>query len=436
MSKQRFLPLKNHEGIRKDTLTGRYVARKRIGKKQYAKTFSKIADAVHWKRHFHPLLTNTELRAETSKKKRRGQGLITVQSRPNGVDQRFTLEEVWELYRKFHFPTIEQQTIYHLEKFAENFFSELMHLKMQEINPEVLDVFMEKKVANVKKNNNRRRHNFDKDLKSLKALLNWYRENYDGMFTVPILKRHFSIGTIKKIVKRNVEKMSVEQVKLFLRSLDEEFWRDFAQLHFFMAGRVQEVGGLQWSSIDFQRGFLKVQDVSVWSYFDRNFTELKEVPKNHEQRIVPMNGPMTNVLKRRWENRSKTPCRFQRQSTGEALDFVFHIDGQPLNYRSIQYQYNKALKKAGLYPKFRSTHILRKAMANIVRQELGLDAAQAAGGWKTREIVEKTYTDAPNQLAEKAVFHVEKLVTGESGGPFSSDPTTVKQKHLKLLLNR
>ena len=57
MSKRkRFLSLKNHKGIRKDTQTERYVARKRIGDKQYCKTFLRIADAVHWKRHFHPSL--------------------------------------------------------------------------------------------------------------------------------------------------------------------------------------------------------------------------------------------------------------------------------------------------------------------------------------------------------------------------------------------
>ena len=67
------------------------------------------------------------------------------------------------------------------------------------------------------------------------------------------------------------------------------------------------------------------------------------------------------------------------------------------------------LKAAGPFPKFSSTHILRKAMANIVRQELGLDAAQAVGGWKSRAIVEKTYTDAPNLLNRQAVNHVEQL---------------------------
>ena len=73
--------------------------------------------------------------------------------------------------------------------------------------------------------------------------------------------------------------MTPQQVRLFLNSFDDPFWQDFAELHFFMAGRAQEVGGLQWSSVDFERRILRVEDVSVWSYYDRNFSELKETPK-------------------------------------------------------------------------------------------------------------------------------------------------------------
>ena len=129
---------------------------------------------------------------------------------------------------------------------------------------------------------------------------------------------------------------------------------------------------------------------------------------------------MTKILKRRLKNKSNIPCKFFRESTGARLDFVFAIDGQPASYRMIQHRYNVALKKAGPFPTFRSTHILRKAMANIVRQELGLDAAQAAGGWKSRDIVEKVYSDVPSKLSKVAVDRVEQLV---ANGNWSSRPS-------------
>jgi len=79
------------------------------------------------------------------------------------------------------------------------------------------------------------------------------------------------------------------------------------------------------------------------------------------------------ILIRRNAERMPGKCSISRESTGERLDFVFHNDGEPINYRRIQYRYNKALKRAGLFPEFKATHILRKAMANIVRQNMGLE---------------------------------------------------------------
>ncbi|MCP4913485.1 MAG: hypothetical protein GY909_10220 [Oligoflexia bacterium] len=64
-----------------------------------------------------------------------------------------------------------------------------------------------------------------------------------------------------------------------------------------------------------------------------------------------------------------------------------------------------------MYPEFSATHILRKAMANIVRQHMGLEAAQAVGGWKSRDVVEKVYTNAsPDSLNKEAVSMVEHIL--------------------------
>ncbi|MBG60085.1 MAG: hypothetical protein CMJ16_06470 [Peredibacter sp.] len=420
MKKKRFISIKNQQGIRKDLVTGRYIARKYVSGKEYSATKSKLIDAIEWRRNFHPLLTNSEIRSRPSiDGLRDGHDVTKIQSRPNGVDQRFTFGEVWNLYRKQHFPLLEPQTRLDREKFAKSFLPELMKFRMVELNPELMDAFMEKKVLDAKELNNPRRKHFDNDLKCLKAMLNWYRENYDGLFVIPILKRHYTLGIIRKEVRRNSKKMTVEEVQLFFESFDCQFWRDFAEFHFYMAGRCQEPAGLQVENLFADH--LKVEDVAVWGE-DKKFLRLKETPKNGEERSVYYNNRMKEILRRRFKERSKVPCEFFRESTGERLNFVFEIDGQPLAYRTIQYQYNKALKKAGLYSRFKSTHILRKAMANLVRSKLGLDAAQAAGGWKSRDVVEKIYTDAPNELSRQAVDLAERLVVNArrpvAGGSF------------------
>lgn len=101
---------------------------------------------------------------------------------------------------------------------------------------------------------------------------------------------------------------------------------------------------------------------------------------------------------------------------------MFHQNGVPLSYREIQYRYNKALKKAGLDDKFSSTHIMRHTMANMVRSQLGLDSAQAVGGWKTRDLVENVYTETPTHIGGEARVEIEKFL-------YKAKSTEVKQNH-------
>jgi integrase len=282
---------------------------------------------------------------------------------------------------------------------------------MVDINAEVIDDVIRKKVEEYHLSDNKklRRYSYDKELQTLRAVLNWYKENYDVMFVVPVLKRHFLAGVVRKKSNRKKKKMSPEQVLSFFDSFDSVFWKDFAKIHFYMAGRVQEPAGLQWDNVDFDNKLLIVSDVAVWGYSKR-FEYLKEVPKNSEERIVHINDEMLEILKRRKKNECLNEDLL-RLSDGQPLNFVFHENGEPLNFRQVQYRYNKALKRAGLYPEFSATHILRKAMANIVRQMMGLDAAQAVGGWKSREIVEKVYTDSlPTELNKSAVNNVQGLM--------------------------
>jgi site-specific recombinase XerD len=57
-----------------------------------------------------------------------------------------------------------------------------------------------------------------------------------------------------------------------------------------------------------------------------------------------------------------------RQCSSSNSSYVFQKNGEPLEYKSIQNNYNKALRKAGLYPTYSSTHIMRHTMASITRK--------------------------------------------------------------------
>ncbi len=279
-----------------------------------------------------------------------------------------------------------------------------------------------------------RRFNFDNDLKNLKAILNWYRENYDEQFVNPILKRHKSEGFINKISKKK-KKLKKHELLAFFEALESDslFWRDFAETQFYCASRVQEVAGLLISSVDFVSRTLDIENVMVWG-LDKKFLYLKDSPKNDEDREVSLNDKLYEILQRRFKDRSTKSFQVCK-NTGAKLNLVFHINGRPLTYREIQYRYNKALTKAGLRNKYSSTHIMRHTMANMVRSRLGLDSAQAVGGWKTRELVENVYTETPSHVGAKARNEIENFLCEGTDNIAIKDPVQISCTGLKLMEN-
>lgn len=248
---KRFVALKGHKGIRQDTKTGNYQARKYIDGKEYSESFSKISQALKWKNEFHPSLKEKE------------EILNESTHRFNGVETEYKFEDIWNLYREQHLPSISPQSRSDVLKRANKIAPKLVKYRMVHINAKVLDSVVKELVNEASKEDHNKRHSFDKELQTLRAILNWYKENYDAMFVLPILKRHYIAGTIKKKIK-STKKMTISEVKKFFEAIEDEFWRDFAEIHFFMAGRVQEPAGLQVKSVDFKNRILSVCDVSVW----------------------------------------------------------------------------------------------------------------------------------------------------------------------------
>ncbi len=159
-----------------------------------------------------------------------------------------------------------------------------------------------------------------------------------------------------------------------------------------MAARVGEVAGLQVESVDFFERVIVVRHVAVFARTSKAFDYLKDVPKNGEERFIFLNDKLFEILSR----------RIASAKSG----YVFHENGLPLTYRVIQYQYNHALKKAGLYPRFSSTHIMRHSMGTITRRVTGsLDAAQAVTGHKDIKMAQH-YASMPTDTNKKAVNEV------------------------------
>ena len=390
----KYKKLSNYKGIRKDTSNGRYLATKYIGGREYSRKFTSLKEAANWRINFHPAIPEKIVEREV---KASFPLPVAPKARVklNGEDLGYRFRDAWELYKSLYLPSLEKSSRdTYLAK--EGFLVPLMNFKMVELTAALLDRFMadHKKEALREKS---KRCSFNGDLKFLKSVLNWYRENYDALFVNPVLKRHKQAGLIKQVPKRS-KKLRPEELIAFFRELPL-FWRDFAETQFYMGARVSEVAGLQVDSIDLKEKEIRVQYIVVWSVATgRKFDYLKETPKNSEISYVSMNPRLEEIIKRRMDNASN--------------GYLFHKDGNPLNYRDIQHRYNMALKRAGLFEKYSSTHIMRHSMGTITRRVTGsLDMAQAVTRHKDLKVAQQ-YAGLPTEANKKAVNDVFSYLNG------------------------
>lgn len=377
---KRFTTLKNYKGIRKDNFTNTFVATKSINGKRFYSSFALMKDALHWKNTFHPILT-PELSTDKDL------------SEKNGRATRRTFNDVWEMFLNQHILSKEVSTRETYE-YLVNVFSSEKETPINHFTPDFLNILIERiKLEHIKKSSKRK--NFKAPLKMLKTMFNWYRENYDPTFLCPVLKRHFVIGKIEDITPKN-KKMTDEQVISFFNHLPD-FYKDIATVHFYIAGRVQEVAGIQRSNINLKERSLLIKDVVVWSRHNRKVVKLKTHTKNGEIRYAYLNDSMVEILKR----------KLNEPSFGS--QYVFHKEGQPLSYRQIQAAYNRALKAAAL-TQFSSTHIMRHSMATLTRKVTkSLEATQAVTGHKDQKLVQH-YASMPESSQMEAVTSVEKHI--------------------------
>ncbi len=365
----KYKKLKHHTGIRKVLSSGNYEASKKIKGKTYSQTFKTIRQAQHWRNTYNPFLSFTP---ET-----------------NGMK----FKELWEKYEEAYFPEIEKSSQGIKKQRIKVFKHHLDDISVYEVTPEYIDhiVKLEKKLAI--SNPNSKRCNFKSSLDEVKAAFNWYRENYDYQFHSPVLKRHYTIGIIRKTEKRE-RILTKDQVVRFFKAIDNPLFQDFAIIQFFCASRFGEVAGIQIKNIDFETDSLLIKEVVVEDQ-SKKFLELKPYPKNGHARVVAITSAIFKAaIQRRMADRVK------------GSNYLIHRNGNPMSYRSVQFQYNKALKKAGLHPEFSSTHILRYSMASESRRIMGsLDAAQAITGHKSIKMIEH-YARVPTMLQGETISKV------------------------------
>lgn len=388
MSKNGYKKLRHERGIYQNRKSQNFLAVKKVGSRTYQKTFSSLNRAKSWRA-----------------------SLIKTNPSPT---KKTTLKKVWASMQETHFPSLAESTReiwnrrYRLLKVFEN-------LPMDEITPPVISTWTTENVLLFKANTSRLgkgnsgRCNLNNELNLLVTIFNWYKnsERYEKealMLTCPVKRKHKEQGFIKPLPDKR-KQINLHDALAFFEEL-KPLYKDLALLQFYCAGRIGEIAGLQWSTINLDQRRMIIKHTCNWDMTSKKFLNLKNFPKNKEPRPAYITREIAEILERR--------AAFRLPGN----DFVFHVDGRPLNYGTIQVNYREAQRKSKI-PNT-GTHILRHGMAKLARKVGGgLDAVVAMTGHKDLKLANyysKCDEDDQREISEKIMEYIRfnKLETSHS----------------------
>lgn len=355
--KRKLIPVKNHPGIykifesspgsSKYEDSGRYKVSRRTlfngrSKKCWA-VFSNLADAKDYR---------------AGKIDKVAEGVIVENKNFTGNQLRFgALVEEWKL---FHDLKIQVSTAQFYE-YKLTYLDTLKNDLVEEIDVPRIDRLVSHWVRT--HGSSVRRQCFDKELKLLQVILNFYRERKDLSYVVPIRKDHFEAARIVKKSKEDVKALEEMDLTRFLDGVRESrnpIYYPLALTQFSLALRISEVCGLSWGDVDLERGLVQIRQVAWWDRFTQK-AGLKCITKNRKARILSMPQVLVDVL------------REMKVSGGMSRpeDLIFCTEqGQPLVRKSVAAVYNRTLKKLGI-DYVSGTHMLRKSSATLANDVMG-----------------------------------------------------------------
>lgn len=251
---------------------------------------------------------------------------------------------------------------------------------MDEITPEVINGWIEEWVTfytskewQAQGRGKHARCNLDNEINLFTTIFNWMKD--EPMFyketsrlVSPILKRHKKMGFIKNKPIKN-KKIGMEDFFTFISELPP-LYQDLALIQYYTATRIGEAAGIQIKNIDLKRKILLIKDTSRWCQTNKTFIALNPFPKTQETKELYLRDDILEIVERRLKMKN------------DNSDFLFHVQGKPLKYGTIQVNYRKAQRRTGI--KYTGTHCLRHGIATLTRKVCGgsIDAVMAMTGHK------------------------------------------------------
>lgn len=383
MARKDYKKLKGTVGIYQSTKTKKYFAEKKVNGKNHSASFNTLYEAKEWRKSFDG--TSYSVQEE------------------NLESSHATLKEVWETMQEEHFPILSTGTKM-IWRRRYKLWELIEHLPMDKITPSKITSWVAHWVEIFRREDYQRergqagRCSLNNELNMFVTIFNWYKESekYEKeahLLTNPVKKKHRQLGFIKPVPDKK-KQIDLEDALLFFEYL-KPLYKEMAMMQFYCAARVGEIAGLQWSNIDMRNRRMLIKHTIVWDEH-KVFLELKPFPKNKEPRPVFITDEIMAILKQR-ECFKKLGC-----------DYVFHVEGKPINYGTVLVNYKTAQRKSGV--PYSGTHILRHGMAKLARKVGGgLDAVMAMTGHKDVKLANhysKCNEDDQREFSEKIMEHI------------------------------
>ncbi|MFY7992837.1 MAG: site-specific integrase [Bacteriovoracaceae bacterium] len=386
---ENYKKIRNTTGIYQNKKNGQYMVEKRVRGLLHTRTFSTLYEAKQWQKFFD------------------GEKIVYPEEALDEKSNYSTLREVWEVMQKKHFPSLATSTRSVWTRRYE-LLKGLEHLPMDRISPSRITEWVIERVSYYSSEEYQGsgrgragRCNLNTELNMFVTIFNWYKQSEDFekeavALTCPVKTKHRKMGFIKPLPDK-IKQINLQDAFLFFDFL-RPLYQDLAKMQFFCAGRIGEIAGLQWTNIDLRNRRMLVKDTCVWDTTNKMFVELKPFPKNREARAVYITDEILEILNRREAFRLS------------GNNFVFHVEGAPLNYCTIQINYREAQRKSGI--PYTGTHILRHGMAKLARKVGGgLDAVLAMTGHKDLKLADhysKSNEDDQKDFSQLIMKHIRE----------------------------
>ncbi|MGE0633580.1 MAG: tyrosine-type recombinase/integrase [Pseudobdellovibrionaceae bacterium] len=233
-------------------------------------------------------------------------------------------------------------------------FEYLDDYRVVKINPVIIDGWIThiKNPAYLAKYNSTR-CDYTHEHTVLKSIFNFYVTRFNRNYVLPFIPDHRRMLKVKDKPKQNKD-LTVDEFRKFLDALGEDCMGTPWELVYYIAlmqyaiyGRIQEAAALHYEDFQFGQNKIFVCKKVVWPRSKGLEARLVEGSKTGEGKELPMSALASKTF-REWT--LKTGIRSGR---------LFSYKDKLVEYRNIQYRYDKALKKAGL--PFSATHLIRHA---------------------------------------------------------------------------